>query len=305
MTDKRARLGEAIAELVSDGDVLALEGFTHLIPFAAAHEIIRQGRRDLTLVRMTSDIVADQLIAAGAVSKLLFAFAGNSSVGSLFALRRAIEASPPALAIEEYSHYGLLARYLAGASGLPFMPLRSYAGSDLVGLNPTLRMIESPYESGDQIAVVPPLTPDVSIIHAQRADRRGNVQAWGILGPMKEVAFAATHTIAVVEEVVDESVIRSDPNRTVVPGFVVDAVVEVPFGAHPSYAQGHYDRDNVFYREWSAISKDPARLEAWLAEWVLGVTDHADYLAKVGEERLRSLRPRPRLSSPVDYGSVR
>lgn len=306
MIDKQYSLRDAVAEFIKDGDTVALEGFTHLIPFAAGHEIIRQGRSNLTLVRMTPDIVADQLVGAGIVTKMVFAFTGNSSVGSLYAIRRAVEAGGPAsLELEEYSHYGLLARYQAGAAGIPFMPVRSYAGSSLPDVNPNLRKIASPYDPTVETYVVPALNPDVAVIHAQRADRHGNIQSWGILGPQQEAAFASKRTIAIVEEIVPDEIIRSDPNRTVIPGFAVDAVVQVPYGAHPSFVQGYYDRDNTFYRSWSAISKNPERLADWLQEWVHDTGDHAGYLAKLGPDFFVPLTPEPHLSTPVNYGSVR
>ncbi|MDP9889978.1 CoA transferase subunit A [Pseudarthrobacter enclensis] len=305
MAEKMFSLQNAIGTFVSDGDVVALEGFTHLIPFAAGHEIIRQRVKGLTLVRMTPDIIADQMVAAGCVDTMVFAFTGNSSVGSLYAVRRAIESNGTGgLKLEEYSHYGLLARYQAGAAGIPFMPVRSYAGSDLVGINPQLRKVASPYEEDVETYVVPALNPDVAIIHAQRADRHGNVQSWGILGPQQEVAFASKRTILLVEEIVDDDIIRSDPNRTLIPGFVVDAVVECKYGAHPSFAQGYYDRDNDFYRSWSAISKDPQRLQAWIQEWIHETGGHEGYLTKLGEDFFHRLTPTPHLSSPVNYGSV-
>ncbi len=305
---KAMPLSEAIRRNVRSGDVVALEGFTHLIPFAAGHEIIRQGLTGLTLVRMTPDIVADQLVAAGAVERLVFAFAGNSTVGSLHAIRRGAEGPSPSLALEEYSHYGLLARYTAGASNVPFLPLRSYAGSDMPDQNPLIRKIRSPYPGEDgeleEIFVVPPIKPDVAIVHAQRADAAGNTQAWGILGPQQEAAFASKRTVVVVEKIVEDAVVRADPNRTILPAFQVDAVVECPRGAHPSFVQGHYDRDNDFYRRWSAISADQSSLAAWLSHWVLDVPDHAGYLARLGPEHFRKLAPLPALSGPVDYGSA-
>jgi len=302
MSSKVVTLREAVAEHLHDGDTLAIEGFTHLISFAAAHEVIRQGRRDLTLARLTPDLVYDQMVAAGCAAKLVFSWLGNPGVGSLHAIRRAIEAGE--LAIEEYSHHGMVARYAAGASRLPFFPLRSYDGSDLEGANPLIRRVASPYD-GEEIAVVPPLNPDVTIIHAQRADADGNVQAWGIVGVQREAALAARRVIAVVEELVDASVIRDDPDRTLLPGTVVDAVCVEPFGAHPSFAQGHYDRDNAFYRDWDAISHDPARLSAWLDEWVLGLDGRAAYADRLGPEAVAALRPDPRPSGSVDYGSYR
>ena len=302
MSSKVTTLREAVAAHVHDGDTLAIEGFTHLISFAAAHEVIRQGRRGLTLARLTPDLVYDQLVAAGCASKLVFSWLGNPGVGSLHAIRRAIEEGT--LEIEEYSHHGMVARYAAGASRLPFFPLRSYDGSDLAAVNPSIRRVASPYD-GEEIAVVPPLNPDVTIIHAQRADADGNVQAWGIVGVQREAALAARRVIAVVEELVDSSVVRSDPDRTLLPGTVVDAVCVEPFGAHPSFAQGYYDRDNAFYRDWDAIGRDPARLSAWLDEWVRGLAGRREYMDRLGSDTVEALRPEPRPSGSVDYGSYR
>ncbi|MFB8102925.1 CoA transferase subunit A [Streptomyces sp. NPDC056007] len=298
---------EAVAAFVHDGDTVSLEGFTHLIPTAAGHEIIRQGRRGLTVIRMTADIVVDQMLAAGCVTGLVSSFVGNSSAGSLGELRRRIEhADPEPLAFEEYSHYGMICRYLAGAQRLPFYPLRSYAGSDLPKVNSGIRKVTSPYPAADgtteQIYVVPPVNPDVTFIHAQRADRRGNTQIWGLTGVQAEAVYAARKAVVVVEELVADEVVRADPNRTLVPAHAVDAVVVCPRGAHPSFAQGYYDRDNAFYRAWSAISKDPVRLAEWLAEWVYGTADHAAYVAKLGEEFWAGLAVGEALSEPVDYG---
>ena len=302
MTSKVTSLRDAVAAHLHDGDTLAIEGFTHLIGFAAAHEVIRQGRRGLTLARLTPDLVYDQLVGAGCATKLVFSWLGNPGVGSLHAIRRAIEAGE--LEIEEYSHHGMVARYTAGATRLPFFPLRSYDGSDLPAANPRIRRVASPYD-GEEVAVVPPLNPDLTIVHAQRADAEGNVQAWGIVGVQREAALAARRVIAVVEELVDASVVRSDPDRTLLPGTVVDAVCVEPFGAHPSFAQGYYDRDNAFYRDWDAISRDPARLDAWLDEWVRGLDGRAAYVERMGAAAVEALRPEPRLSGSVDYGSYR
>ncbi|HEY8168885.1 MAG TPA: CoA-transferase [Candidatus Limnocylindrales bacterium] len=306
MTSRLATMQDAVAELVRDGDTVAIEGFTHLICFAAGHEIIRQRRRDLTLARMTPDVIYDQMIGAGVASKLVFSWLGNPGVGGLHAVRRRIEDADPApLEVEEYSHFGMVGRYTAGAMNLPFFPLRSYFESDLPRANPLIRPIASPYGDGGVYAV-PPLRPDVAIIHAQRADAAGDTQVWGLLGCQKEAAFAADRVIVVVEELVDESVVRADPNRTIIPGLIVDAVVVEPFGAHPSYAQGYYDRDNRFYLEWDAISRDATRLDAWLDEWVHGVSGRAEYMAKLGDEV--SDRIRPSGSAPsgvVDYGEYR
>ncbi|NLF14323.1 MAG: CoA transferase subunit A, partial [Anaerolineaceae bacterium] len=230
---KITTMRDAVARYVHDGDTVAIEGFTAFICFAAAHEILRQGRRDLTLCRMTPDLIYDQMIAAGCARKLVFSYLGNPGVGSLHCIRRAVEKALPApLEVEEYSHFGMVGRYMAGAARLPFFPVRSYVGSDLPAANPRIRFVDSPYGDG-QVAVVPPLNPDVAIIHAQRADALGNTQIWGLLGVQKEAAFAAGHVVVVVEEIVDEAVVRSDPNRTVIPGLLVDAVVHEPYGAHP------------------------------------------------------------------------
>ncbi len=301
---KVASMAEAIAASVHDGDTVAIEGFTHLISFAAGHEIIRQRKRDLTLARLTPDLIYDQMVGAGVARKLVFSWLGNPGVGGLHAVRRVTEGASASLELEEYSHFGMVGRYTAGAMNLPFFPLRSYFETDLPIANPLIRPIRSPY--GDELVyAVPPLKPDVVIIHAQRADEGGNTQIWGLLGCQKEAAFAAKRVIVVVEELVGEEVIRADPNRTVIPGLIVEAVVVEPFGAHPSYAQGHYDRDNRFYLEWDAISRDARALERWLEEWVYGVTGRAGYRAKLGEERLASLRPGSAPSGSVDYGDYR
>ncbi len=298
-------MADAVRELVRDGDTVAIEGFTHLICFAAGHEIIRQGRRDLTLCRMTPDVIYDQMIAAGVARKLVFSWLGNPGVGGLNAIRRRIEIDPPELELEEYSHFGMVARYTAGAAKLPFFPLRSYFETDLPKANPLIRPIESPYGDG-VVYAVPPLRPDVAIVHAQRASAGGDTQVWGLLGCQKEAAFAAERVIVVVEEVVPDEVIRADPNRTIIPGLIVDAVVVEPWGAHPSYVQGAYDRDNRFYLDWDPISRDESATQAWLDEWVRGVAGRAEYLEKLGSERLASLRPSAAApSGSVDYGEYR
>ncbi|HYT57480.1 MAG TPA: CoA-transferase [Verrucomicrobiae bacterium] len=303
--DKLVSMREAIATYVSDGDSVAMEGFTGFICFAAGHEIIRQRRRDLTLIRMTPDLIYDQMIAAGTAKKLIFSYMGNPGVGSLYCIRRAVEKGIPLpLELEEYSHYGLVGRYAAGASRLPFFPLRSYIGSDMIEANPLIKVIDEPYGTG-KIAVVPPLNPDVAILHAQRADRHGNTQLWGLLGMQKEVAFASKHVIVVVEEVMDESVIRADPNRTLIPGLIVNAVVQEPYGAHPSYVQGYYDRDNESYLTWDKLSQDQAAVVAWLDEWVYGLENHAAYVRKIGQAYLDKLKPEPLLAPSVDYGRYR
>ncbi|MEA2557902.1 MAG: glutaconate CoA-transferase, subunit, partial [Actinomycetota bacterium] len=276
---------------------------THLICFAAGHENIRQRRRGLTLARMTPDVIYDQMIGAGVASKLIFSWMGNPGVGNLHAVRRRIEkADPEPLEIEEYSHFGMVCRYMAGASNLPFFPLRSYYESDIPKVNDKIKPMTSPYEDGTEVYVVPPLVPDVAIVHAQRADAAGDTQIWGLLGCQKEAAFAAKRVIVVCEEVVDESVIRRDPNRTVIPGAIVDAVVEEPLACHPSFAQGYYDRDNAFYLAWDKIAKDQESLDAWLREWVYDLGSHAEYVEKWGDAHWDNLRPMPAMSGEVDYG---
>ena len=294
---------EAVSRFVHDGDTVVIEGFTHLICFAAGHEIIRQRRRDLTLARLTPDLIYDQLIAAGCARKLVFSWAGNPGVGSLHAFRRAVEGKGgPAgpLEIEEYSHFGMVARFSAGAARLPFWPLRNYAGTDLPRANPRIRTVACPY-TGEALATVPALNPDVTVVHAQRADAAGNTQMWGLVGVQKEAAFASARVIVVAEELVAESVIRADPNRTVIPGMIVSAVVHEPWGAHPSYAQGYYDRDNDFYVAWEPISRDRDKLQRYLDDFVYGVPDRAAYLAK-HPGLTRRLVAKERFTPGVNYG---
>ncbi|ACU96345.1 CoA transferase subunit A [Saccharomonospora viridis] len=261
-------LAEAVSALVHDGDTVALEGFTHLIPHAAGHEIIRQGRKELTLTRMTPDIVYDQLIGAGCARKLIFSWGGNPGVGSLHRFRDAVQNSwPVPLEIEEHSHAGMANRYVAGASGLPFAVLRGYSGTDLPRHTGTIAEITCPF-TGEKLAAVPALNPDVSIIHAQRADRRGNVQLWGLVGVQKEAVLAARRSLVTVEEIVDE--LEPVPDQVILPSWAVTYVAEVPRGAHPSYAQGYYERDNDYYRRWDAISRDRDAFQAWVRETVFG-----------------------------------
>ena len=297
--DKLIPLSEAISKFVRDGDTLYAAGFTHMIPFAAGHEIIRQGVRDLTLARATPDLIYDQMVAAGCARKVIFSYMGNPGVGSLRAARAALEAGT--LEWEEYSHFGMISRLQAGATGLPFMPMNPTAAGDLERANPLYRTVTDPY-SGQEVVVVPALKPDVAIVHVQRADTEGNAHIWGIIGEQKEAAFAAERVILTAEEIVDESVIRSDPNRTLIPGFIVDAVCHVSYCSHPSYTQGYYDRDNAFYLEWDNISADPEKLKAWLDEWVYGVKDRAEYWQKLGPEVHERLKVQSKLSTPIDYG---
>jgi glutaconate CoA-transferase subunit A len=292
---------QAISRFVHDGDVIVIEGFTHLICFAAAHEIIRQRRRELTLCRLTPDLIYDQLIGAGCARKLVFSWAGNPGAGPLYALRRAVEKGiPNPLELEEYSHYGMVARLTAGAAKLPFYPLRNYMGSDLPRVNPQIKKVACPF-TGEELAAVPALNPDTAIIHAQRADENGNAQIWGLIGVQKEAAFASRNTIVVAEEIVEESVIRSDPNRTLIPGLIVDAVVREPFGCHPSYTQGYYDRDNDFYIRWREISKDVAQFNSYLDEWIYGLRDRAEYVERMGAS-LTGLKAHDHFCKPVNYG---
>jgi glutaconate CoA-transferase subunit A len=304
-------MADAVRDLVRDGDTVAIEGFTHLICFAAGHEIIRQKKRDLTLARLTPDVIYDQMVAGGVARKLIFSWLGNPGVGGLNAIRRRIEVGPlaasgePALEVEEYSHFGMVGRYTAGAANLPFFPIRSYFESDLPKVNPLIRQVKSPYGDG-VVYAVPPLRPDVTVVHAQRASASGDTQVWGLLGCQKEAAFAADRVIVVVEEVVPDAVIRADPNRTIIPGLIVDAVVAEPWGAHPSYVQGAYDRDNRFYLDWDPISRDEAKTQAWLRDWVFDLDGRDSYIEKLGAERLASLRPAgPAPSRSVNYGDYR
>lgn len=297
--NKLTSLSEAIAAHVHDGDTVYAAGFTHLIPFAAAHEIIRQGRKNLTLARATPDLIYDQMVAAGCASKVIFSYMGNPGVGSLRIVRSEIEAGR--LAWEEYSHFGMISRLQAGATGLPFMPMNPTAAGDLEKANPLYRTVTDPY-SGRDVVVVPALTPDVAIVHVQRADAQGNAHIWGIIGEQKEAAFAAKRVILTAEEIVDEAVIRSDPNRTLIPGFIVSAVCQAPYAAHPSYTQGYYDRDNSFYLEWDEISKTQAGVQAYLDEWVFGVASREAYWEKLGTEVHERLKVASRPSTVVDYG---
>jgi glutaconate CoA-transferase subunit A len=275
-------LRDAIEALVHDGDTVALEGFTHLIPHAAGHELIRQAKRDLTLVRMTPDVVYDQLIGMGCARKLVFSWGGNPGVGSLHRFRDAVEHGwPRPLELEEHSHAGLAAAYTAAAAGLPFGVMRGYAGTDLAEISRALRWIECPF-TGERLAAVRAVELDVGIIHAQQADERGNVQLWGIRGVQKEAVLAARRSIATVEEIVPELARR--PDSIVMPSWTVSAVALAPGGAHPSYAHGYYDRDNVFYRAWDEISRDRERFQAWMRRHVLETADVEEYHRALGED---------------------
>ena len=292
-------LKKAISELVTDGDVVYAAGFTHLIPFAAGHEIIRQGRKNLTLARATPDLIYDQMVAAGCARKIIFSYMGNPGVGSLRIVRSAIERGD--LEWEEYSHFGMITRLQAGAAGLPFLPMNQTGATDLEKSNPQIKRIPDPY-GGKDVIVVPALNPDVAIVHVQRADKNGNAQLWGIIGEQKEAAFAAKEVILTAEEIVEESVIRSDPNRTMIPGIVVSAVCHVPFASHPSYSQGYYDRDNEFYLAWDKISESKESVKAYLDEWVYGVNDRDEYWEKLSQKTRKRLKVKARYSEKINYG---
>jgi glutaconate CoA-transferase subunit A len=257
-------LAEAVSTTINDGDAVAFEGFTHLIPFAAAHEVIRQRRRDLTAIRLTPDMIFDQLIGAGCVKKLVFSWGGNPGVGSLHRFRDAVEHDwPHAIELEEHSHAGMANRFAAGASNLPFAVMRGYVGTDLPARTPSIKQITCPF-TGEELTAVEALRPDVGVIHAQRADREGNVQLWGIVGVQKETVLASERSIVTVEEVVDE--LEPVPGAIVLPHWVVTCVAEAPRGARPSYTQGYYDRDNQAYRDWDAIGRDREKFQRWLDE---------------------------------------
>jgi len=293
-------LKKAVAEFVKDGDLLYAAGFTHLIPFAAGHEIIRQRKTNLTLARATPDLIYDQMVAAGCARKVIFSYMGNPGVGSLRIVRSAIEKGE--LEWEEYSHFGMITRLQAGASSLPFLPMNQTGAEDLEKVNPQIKRISDPY-GGKDVIVVPALNPDVAIVHVQRADKLGNAHLWGIIGEQKEAAFAAKRVILTAEEIVDESVIRSDPNRTMIPGIVVSAVCHVPFASHPSYSQGYYDRDNEFYLAWDKISESKESVQKYLDEWVYGVKDRNAYWKKLDEKAHKRLKVKARYSEKINYGS--
>ncbi|HWA94016.1 MAG TPA: CoA-transferase [Terracidiphilus sp.] len=276
-------LAEAVAAHVQDGDSVAMEGFTHLIPFAAGHEIIRQKRRELSLIRMTPDLIYDQLIGAGCARKLTFSWGGNPGVGSLHRFRDAVENGwPRPLEIEERSHSDMANAYVAGASNLPFAVLRGYTGSDFPRVNDKIRSVTCPF-TGEVLAATPAVRPDVTVIHAQKADDKGNVLLWGILGVQKEAALAAKRVVVTVEERVQR--LDAPPNACILPSWVVNAVCHVPHGATPSYAHGYYERDNEFYRAWDGISRDREVFNAWLESHVLSTANFAEYLRIAAEQQ--------------------
>jgi len=281
-------LRNAVEELVHDGDFVALEGFTHLIPFAAGHEIIRQGRKNLSLVRMTPDLIYDQMIGAECARKLVFSWGGNPGVGSLHRLRDAVENGwPQPLELEEHGHGDLSNAYVAGASHLPFAVLRAYAGSDLPRYNDRIRFIDCPF-TGERLAAVPAVRPDVAVIHAQKADRKGNVLLWGILGVQKEAVMAARKAIVTVEEIVDH--LDAWPNACILPSWTLSAVCCVPGGAHPSYAHGYYERDNPFYCLWDGISRERETFQRWMKRHILDTEDFEEFRRVLQEEMAKEVR---------------
>ncbi len=292
-------LQTAIDEGVSDGDAVHLAGFVHAAPFAASHEIIRQEITDMTLSRVSPDLIYDQLLSAGCATKFLFSFASQR-------MRSAIESGMPdgsAFNYEEYTHFGLTARLAAGARDLPFQPVRTFTGTDLPEHNDNIRTVRSPFDDTTEIHVVPPYTPDVTIAHVPRADKTGNAQLWGIIGDVRDAVFAADTVILTTEEIISERDVRSDPNRTVIPGFKVDYLCTVPYGAHPSYVQGYYQRDQSVYTEWDDIASSHESVIDWLDEWVYGVDDHEGYLEKIGVDRLLGLTPESQYAIPTNYGA--
>jgi glutaconate CoA-transferase subunit A len=303
--DKRLPLGEALRRHVPDGAAVVLgAALEALIPFAAAHELIRQGRRDLTLIGPISDVCFDQLVAAGCARRLVAAWVGSVQHGSGYAFRRAVEEGiPHPLEVEDHSNLSLALALEAAALGVPYLPTRSLLGSDLLARSSRLRAAACPF-TGDPLVLVPALAPDVAILHVQRADAEGNCQVWGPTGVTAAAGRASRRVIVTCEELVAPDVVRGDPDRTVLPGFLVTAVVPLPWGAHPSPVQGHANRDHALYADYHRASATPEGARRWLDAWVLGVPDHAGYLARLGPERLRGLRPRAaRPALPVDYGA--
>jgi len=294
---KTTTLEEAVKQFVQSESIIYIAGFTHLIPFAAGHEIIRQRISNLTLARTSLDIIADQLVAAGLIRKLIFGYAGNPGVGPLRCIQRQIEQGK--LEIEEYTTFGMIARLRAAAEGLPFMLMQQSNGKDLEKLNPNYRTIIDPY-TNQKVTTLPPLIPDVSIVHVQRSDENGNAQIWGIIGEQKEAAFASKHVIITTEEIVSEDVIRSDPNRTIIPGIIVDAVCHVPYACHPSYAQSYYDRDNLFYNNWNELSHHPEEVQKYLNDWVYNIKDRQDYWKKLSPNVRNRLQVKDKFMPPAN-----
>lgn len=279
---KIVSLKEAIHEYVKDGSVIAMEGFTHLIPFAAGHEIIRQRKKDLTLIRMTPDLIYDQMIGAGCASKLIFSWGGNPGVGSLHRFRDAVQSGwPVPLKIEEHGHADMASRYQAGASGMPFAVLRGYIGSDLPKYNSNIKSVTCPF-TGEKLAATPAINPDVTVIHAQKADKKGNVLIQGIIGVQKEAVLASKIAIVTVEEIVDD--LSAPVNACVLPHWVVTAICLVPGGAHPSYAHGYYERDNVFCRNWDSVGREREKFQEWIDKHIYGTADFNEFKKSIQGE---------------------
>ncbi len=302
MTGKLCSMQEAIADTIQDGTSVYIEGFTHLICFAAGHEIIRQGRKNLTAIRLTPDLVYDQMIEAGCVSKVIFGWAGNPGVGSLHGFRRKTEAKySERIEVEEYSHFGMVSRLQAGAANLPFWPLKNYGGTDIPAHTANIKTVVCPF-TGQELSAVPAMHPDVVVLHCQRSDKEGNAQAWGLYGTQKESAFAAKKVIVVCEELVESSEIRRDPNRTLIPSFLVSHVVHEPWGCHPSFVQGFYDRDNDFYVSWDDLTREPETYKNYLDEFVYGCADRSAYMKKMGGDLMAKLKAKALMSDGVNYG---
>lgn len=293
---------EAVRKFVNDGDVVFPGGFAHLYPYAFVHEMIRQRKRNLTLCKHSPELMADMMIGAGLLKKLIFGWFANPGVGSSHCFRRAVEnAIPQPLEIEEYTHFALITRLKAASMGLPFLPTKSIIGSGLAEHNPNVKFMDCPF-TGEKLCLVPAIYPDVALINVQRADAFGNSQVWGAICDTREGAFASKKVVVSAEEIVSSDVIRRDPNRTVIPGFLVDAVVEEPWGCHPSYSMGYYDRDNDFYIDYGTKTRTVEGFEEYLNEWVYGVSDRREYLKKLGAEKLLKLKPKSFMSFAVDYG---
>ena len=293
---------EAVSKFVTDGSTVFLGGFGHLYPYSLAHEVIRQGKKDLVLCKHSPELAGDQMIGAGLVRKVIFGWFGNPGVGLSNALRRAVEKGVPhRIEVEEHSHFTLTLRLRAGAMNVPFLPTRTVIGSDLEKYNKIFKFMDCPF-TGQKLCYVPAINPDVALIHVQRADVEGNSQAWGIVADLKEGAFSSSKVIVSTEDIVPTEMIRRDPNRTVIPSFRVDAVVHEPWGAHPSYAQGYYDRDNEFYFEYDQMTRDVDGMNKFLREWVFDTQTRTGYLKKLGVERLLKLKPKPFPGYAVDYG---
>lgn len=296
---------EAVSRFVKDGDMVFVGGFGNLYPFALAHEVIRQRRKGLTLAKHSPELIGDQWIGAGCIAKLIVSWQGNPGIGSSHCFRRAIEKGiPNPISLEEYTHASITGMLRAGATGIPFMPTKALIGSDLLKLEQSQRVkiMACPF-TDEKVIAVRALRPNVALIHAQRADEEGNIQAWGILSDIRDGAFAADKVIASVEEIVPSSVSRRDPNRTIVPGFKVDALVREPWGAYPSACQGYYDRDNDFFIDYEKLTRDLEGFQAYLDRWIYSVRDREEYAGLCAPERLERLRPRAFLSDPVNYGS--